>query len=60
MLITYQIGAELRLRDDNKKLGYVAIGFEGPTHSQCTDRCSFEIAKEIIGSWDMTYSNYEM
>ncbi|XP_067211015.1 mitochondrial-processing peptidase subunit beta-like isoform X2 [Linepithema humile] len=49
-------GADLRLRDDNKKLGYVAIGFEGPTYSQCTDRCAFQVAKEIIGSWDMTYS----
>ncbi|XP_011879225.1 PREDICTED: cytochrome b-c1 complex subunit 1, mitochondrial-like isoform X2 [Vollenhovia emeryi] len=48
-------GAELRLRDDNEELGYVAIGFEGPTFSQCTDRYALQVAKEIVGSWDVTY-----
>lgn len=52
-------GADLRLRDDDEELGYVAIGFEGPTFSpnQCKDRYAFEVAKEIVGSWDMTYGN---
>lgn len=52
-------GADLRLRDDDEDLGYVAIGFEGPTFSrdQCKDRYAFEVAKEIVGSWDMTYGN---
>lgn len=50
-------GAELRFRDDDEELGYVAIGFEGPTFSEYKDRYAFEVAKEIIGSWDMTHGN---
>ncbi|XP_019696325.1 mitochondrial-processing peptidase subunit beta-like [Harpegnathos saltator] len=48
-------GAELRFRDDDEELGYVAIGFEGPTFSKSEDRYAFEVAKEIIGTWDMTH-----
>ncbi|XP_032685412.1 mitochondrial-processing peptidase subunit beta-like, partial [Odontomachus brunneus] len=49
-------GAELRFRDDDdEELGYVAIGFEGPTFSEPENRYAFEVAKEIIGSWDMTH-----
>lgn len=50
-------GAELRFRDDDEELGYVAIGFEGPTFSEPVNRYAFEVAKEMIGSWDMTHGN---
>ncbi|KAG7202364.1 hypothetical protein KM043_018690 [Ampulex compressa] len=48
-------GADLRLRDDDEELGYVAVGFEGPSYKQMDDHLALTIAKQIIGSWDMTY-----
>lgn len=46
------------MRDDDEELGYVAIGFEGPNFSQYLDRYALEVAKEIVGSWNMSYGNY--
>nr|XP_033331862.1 mitochondrial-processing peptidase subunit beta-like [Megalopta genalis] len=49
-------GAELRYRDDDHEVGYVAIGIEGPGSKQRTDHYVLSIAKEIVGCWDMTSS----
>ncbi|XP_031826080.2 mitochondrial-processing peptidase subunit beta [Nomia melanderi] len=45
-------GAELRFRDDDDELGYVAIGIEGPSSKQCADNYALAVAKEIVGYWD--------
>ncbi|XP_076170849.1 mitochondrial-processing peptidase subunit beta isoform X2 [Ptiloglossa arizonensis] len=45
-------GAELRLRDDDNELGYVAIGIEGPNYRDVEGHFALTVAKEIIGSWD--------
>ncbi|XP_053970320.1 mitochondrial-processing peptidase subunit beta-like [Hylaeus volcanicus] len=49
-------GAELRLRDDDSELGYVAIGVEGPSHNDIEAYFALTVAKEIIGSWNMKSS----
>ncbi|XP_076650155.1 cytochrome b-c1 complex subunit 1, mitochondrial [Halictus rubicundus] len=49
-------GAELRYRDDDYELGYAAIGVEGPSSKECTDYYALNVAKEIVGCWDRTYS----
>ncbi|XP_026672324.1 mitochondrial-processing peptidase subunit beta-like isoform X2 [Ceratina calcarata] len=48
--------AELRLRDDDNQLAYVAIGVEGPSYKQRKEHVAFTVAKQIVGSWDMSYS----
>ncbi|CAK9829133.1 Cytochrome b-c1 complex subunit 1, mitochondrial [Anthophora retusa] len=48
-------GVELRIRDDDHELGYVAIGVEGPSYKQREDHLALTVAKEIVGSWDRTY-----
>lgn len=52
----YNQAAELRLRDDDNELGYVAIGLEGSSYKQREDHIALTVAKEIIGSWDKTCS----
>ncbi|XP_015436402.1 PREDICTED: cytochrome b-c1 complex subunit 1, mitochondrial-like [Dufourea novaeangliae] len=49
-------GTEVRLRDDDDELGYVAVGVEGPGSKQCGDYYALNVAKEIVGSWDRSYS----
>ncbi|XP_076758926.1 mitochondrial-processing peptidase subunit beta isoform X1 [Xylocopa sonorina] len=48
--------ADLRLRDDDNELGYVAIGLEGPSYKQREDHVTLTVAKHIVGSWDRSYS----
>ncbi|XP_017753134.1 PREDICTED: mitochondrial-processing peptidase subunit beta-like [Eufriesea mexicana] len=48
--------AELRLRDDDNDLGYVAIGIEGSSYKQREDHIALSVAKQVIGAWDKTYS----
>ncbi|XP_012270540.1 cytochrome b-c1 complex subunit 1, mitochondrial [Orussus abietinus] len=47
-------GSELRLRDDDEELGYVAVAVEGPGYENGQDHCALTVAKQIVGSWDMT------
>lgn len=49
-------GAELRLRDDDEELGYVAVAVEGPGYEQRDHRFALNVAKEIVGAWDRTCS----
>nr|XP_034188352.1 mitochondrial-processing peptidase subunit beta-like [Osmia lignaria] len=49
-------GCDLRLRDDDEELGYVAIGFEGPSYKEPEDHLILTVAKEIVGSWDKSCS----
>ncbi|XP_024946660.1 cytochrome b-c1 complex subunit 1, mitochondrial isoform X1 [Cephus cinctus] len=48
-------GSELRLRDDDEKFACVAVAIEGPGYAKCQDHCTLTVAKEIMGSWDMSY-----
>lgn len=54
--VMYNQAAELRLRDDDNELGYVAIGLEGSSYKQREDHIALTVAKEIVGSWDKTCS----
>ncbi|XP_076246228.1 mitochondrial-processing peptidase subunit beta [Calliopsis andreniformis] len=49
-------GADLRLRDDDEELGYVALGIEGPGHKEPEDYFALNVAKEFVGAWDRSYS----
>ncbi|XP_043527874.1 mitochondrial-processing peptidase subunit beta-like [Frieseomelitta varia] len=54
-IIEYRFSAaELRFRDDDNELGYAAIGFEGSNYKEREDRITLTVAKEIIGSWNVT------
>ena len=56
----------MRLRDDDEKLGHVAIAIEGPGYKNCNDHCTLNVMKEIVGSWDLAsgkikkYSRFEI
>ncbi|XP_076622868.1 mitochondrial-processing peptidase subunit beta [Colletes latitarsis] len=51
-LLEYRFsGAELRLRNDDDELGYVAVGVEGPSYEDTEAHFALTIAKEIVGSW---------
>ncbi|XP_076674729.1 mitochondrial-processing peptidase subunit beta isoform X2 [Andrena cerasifolii] len=41
-------GAELRLRDDDEELGYVAVAIEGPGYKQRDHHFALNVAKEIV------------
>ncbi|XP_003703132.3 mitochondrial-processing peptidase subunit beta [Megachile rotundata] len=45
-------GSDLRLRDDDDELGYVAIGVEGPGSEEWEDHFTLTVAKEFVGCWD--------
>ncbi|XP_063986797.1 mitochondrial-processing peptidase subunit beta-like [Diachasmimorpha longicaudata] len=52
-------GSEMRYRDDDQELGYVAMAVEGPGHGNCNDHCAMTVAKDFVGQWSLADAGYK-
>lgn len=48
----------MRYRDDDEKLAHVAVAVETSGFIKPTDHYALAIAKEVIGSWDVTCGKF--
>ncbi|KAF7988376.1 hypothetical protein HCN44_000949 [Aphidius gifuensis] len=46
-------GSDMRVRDDDNNFGHVAIAIEGPGYENSNDHFALNIAKEIVGEWNL-------
>ncbi|XP_046590851.1 cytochrome b-c1 complex subunit 1, mitochondrial isoform X2 [Neodiprion lecontei] len=53
--LSYRFSAiDMRHRDDDEKLAHVALAVETPGFGQINDQYALTVAKDIVGSWDVT------
>ncbi|XP_011315156.1 mitochondrial-processing peptidase subunit beta-like [Fopius arisanus] len=52
-------GSEMRYRDDDQELGYVAMAVEGPGQENCGDHCVMTVAKDFVGQWSLADGGYK-